>query len=255
MASRKYLWETRKSLIDRSLNYGRPLIRKFLEESGPLASVLDMGAGSGDDLQIARDLNPKAKLYGVDNLPVAMKNLRKRGIQVLPLNIERDPLPLKDISIDAVIQNQILEHAKELFWILHEATRVLKVGGSLIVGIPNLASLHNRFLLICGRSPTVIKTLSAHVRGFTKHDFNVFIHEVWPGGYRLEGFGGANFYPFPPFLAKPLAKLFATFSWGIFFRLVKQKPYKGEFLEYLRLNPFETNFYTGPKRSIKRGGR
>src|SRR5258708_2632331 len=53
------------NLIDRSLNYGRPLIRKFLQAAGPLVSVLDMGAGSRHELQIAQDLNPQTQLYSV----------------------------------------------------------------------------------------------------------------------------------------------------------------------------------------------
>ncbi len=148
--------------------------------------------------------------------------------------------------MDAVILNQVLEHTKEIFWIAHEATRVLKPGGSLIVGVPNLASLHNRALLLLGRQPTSIKTLSAHVRGFTKGDVLAFLEGVFPGGYSLEGFGGSNFYPLPGVLARPMARMFPGMAWGIFFRLVKRRPYQGEFLRYLERHPLETNFRTRP---------
>lgn len=100
--------------------------------------------------------------------------------------------------------NQIFEHVKEVFWILHEVTRVLKKGGSLIVGVPNLASLHNRFLLLLGAQPTSIQNDSAHLKGFTKSDFKKLLQSGFNGGYKLEGFAGSNFYPFPPLLAKPL---------------------------------------------------
>jgi len=229
-------------VIDRSLNYGRAWISRFLAEAGPLHSVLDLGAGSGHDLLAARVVAPKCRLLGVETLPPAQKALRSLGIQVIDRDLETDRLPLKDASQDVVMLNQVLEHTKEIFWIHQEATRVLKPGGSLIVGVPNLASLHNRFLLLCGRQPTAIKPLSAHVRGFTKHDYMGFLNGAYPGGYELAGYGGSNFYPFPGFLAKPLARLYPNMAWGIFFRLVKRGPYHNEFVDYLKKNPLETNY-------------
>ena len=53
-----------------------------------------------------------------------------------------------------MIANQILEHTKEVFWIWHEIARVLAPQGQLILGVPNLASAHNRLLLLLGRQPT-----------------------------------------------------------------------------------------------------
>jgi SAM-dependent methyltransferase len=233
-------------VIDRSLNYGRRVVARFLAEAGPLANVLDLGAGWGDDLAAARRLHPGATLYGVETHAPAVLDLQSQGVHVLQCNLERDRLPLADASMDAVIQNQVLEHAKEVFWIIHEATRVLAVGGSMILGVPNLASLHNRVLLVAGRQPSVIKTLSAHVRGFTKPDLLGFLAGAFPGGFETADFAGSNFYPFPAPLARPLAALFPTLAWGMFFRLVKRRAYRGEFLDYLARNPLETNFYTGP---------
>ncbi len=233
-------------MIDRSLNYGRDVIRRFLAEAGPLSSVLDMGAGSGDDLSLAKSLYPRARLLGIETLPPAVRALRERGVRVISVDLERERIPLRDASMDAVVLNQVLEHVKELFWILHEATRVLKPGGSLIVGVPNLASLHNRFLLLFGRQPSPLKSLSAHVRGFTRGDLAAFLEGAWPGGYRLEGFAGSNFYPFPPVIARPLARAFPSLAWGIFFRWVKTRRYQGEFPGYLRRHPVETSFFVGP---------
>ena len=66
--------------------------------------------------------------------------------------------------------NQILEHTKEIFWILDQVSTVLKEGGHFLLGVPNLASLHNRLLLAFGRQPSPIQNNSAHVRGYTKPD-------------------------------------------------------------------------------------
>jgi hypothetical protein len=115
----------------------------------------------------------------------------------------------------------------------------------LIIGVPNLASLHNRLLLLLGKQPTPIQTNSAHIRGFTKGDILKFVDSCFPGGYELKAFGGSNFYPFPPMIARPLARFFPTMAWGIFLLLEKQRDYQREFLEYPIAQRLETNFYVG----------
>ena len=235
-------------MIDRSLNYGRDAIAEFLAQISPKNVVVDLGAGPGADLLRTRDTEPGARLVAIENDPSLVEMLRARKIETHALDIERDLLPIRDEEIDVVIANQILEHTKEIFWVMHEVTRVLNVGGSLIVGIPNLASFHNRILLAFGRQPSVIKTDSAHVRGFTRRDLVNFYETCFPNGYRLEGIRGANFYPFPPAIARPMAKMFPTMAWGLTLRFVKTRTYKGGFVHRLETAGFETNFYLGPRR-------
>jgi SAM-dependent methyltransferase len=128
---------------------------------------------------------------------------------------------------------------------LHEISRILKKGGNLIIGVPNLASLHNRLLLLLGEQPSCIQNNSAHIRGYTKKDILKLLDSCFPGGYKLKQFKGSNFYPLPSFLAKPLAHVFPDFAWSIFLRLEKQKPYNKQFLEFPVENQLETNFYLG----------
>jgi len=232
-------------MIDRSLNYGRHHIYRFLKKTGSLSRIIDVGAGHGDDLVAARVFSPNAALTAIENWPPYVEELNAKGISVYPLNIERDRIPFEDESFDAVIANQVLEHTKELFWIFHEVTRVLRMGGRFIIGVPNLAALHNRVLLALGRQPSPIKSASAHVRGFTKHDILNFVNVCFPNGYDLIGFGGSNFYPLPPFMAKPMASLFPTLAWGIFIMLEKRCPYHKQFLEFPINNKLETNYFLG----------
>lgn len=232
--------------IDRTLNYGRQHVQAFLDDASPFRRVLDLGAGTGADLELAKLASPSAERAAVEVHKPYAERLAASGIQVVKLNIERDSLPFDSNSIDVVIANQVLEHTKEVFWIFHEVTRVLPVGGKFIVGVPNLASLHNRLLLAVGRQPSPIKTASAHVRGFTKCDLLGFLEEVFPSGYALVRFGGSNFYPFPPALAKPLARVFPSFAWGIFLMLEKQRHYSGSIVRFPQERRLETNFYLGP---------
>jgi SAM-dependent methyltransferase len=246
--------EPLSGIVDRSLNYGRHQVRRFLHQVAADATttpgkgrriVVDIGAGHGDDLLLARREMPDAGLHAIEAFPPYQAELRDRGITVHELNIERDPFPWEDESVDVVIANQILEHVKELFWILHQVTRVLRRGGSLLVGVPNLASLHNRVLLALGRQPTAIQNHSAHVRGYTKRDIIQLLEICFPRGFALRGFGGSNFYPFPPLVARPLAALLPGMAWAIFLLLRKERTYAGEFLAHPVRHELETNFYLG----------
>jgi ubiquinone/menaquinone biosynthesis C-methylase UbiE len=235
-------------LIDRSLNYGRHHIQRFLHHAtgiSPVKAILDIGAGRGDDLQLARKVNPAAELHAIEVYPEYQNELREKSITVYSLNVERHPFPFSDESFDVVIANQILEHLKEIFWVLHEVSRVLQVGGFFIIGVPNLASLHNRLLLLLGKQPSCIQNHSAHVRGYTRNDLLKIFHLCYPGGFKLIKFGGSNFYPFPPLLARPLAAVLPTMAWGIFLLLQKQRPYDQDFLAYPADHQLETNFYKG----------
>jgi ubiquinone/menaquinone biosynthesis C-methylase UbiE len=108
--------------------------------------VLDIGAGSGRDFGIARAVERNARLHAVEIRP--QPSLLDLVPEPIAIDIEHSRLPFDDESIDLIIANQTLEHTKEIFWIMHEITRVLKVGGHFILGMPNVASLHNRGLLL-----------------------------------------------------------------------------------------------------------
>jgi SAM-dependent methyltransferase len=232
-------------MIDRSLNYGRSLILKFLKSAGKYLTVLDIGAGHGDDLMLAKEVNPKAVLHAIELHPEYVHQLAQKSVIVHPINIEKDPFPFPDGSMDLIIANQVLEHTKEVFWIFHEVSRTLPVGGHFILGVPNLAAFHNRVLLAVGRQPSPIKTHSAHVRGFTKGDILRFLESCFPGGYKLRAFAGSNFYPFPALIARPAAWMFPTLAWGIFFLFEKRREYKSEFLDFPVNEQLETNFHLG----------
>ena len=233
-------------MVDKSLNYGRHNIRGFLQNIGSFQSVLDLGAGQGDDLMIAKEIAPSARLYALEGYPPYVDILTRQGIEVFNFDLERERFPFEDESLDVIMVNQVMEHVKDVYWILHEVSRVLKKGGHFIVGVPNLASLHNRFMLLLGRQPSTIRNDSAHVRGYTKGDFMNLMNSGFPNGYELAAFKGSNFYPFPPFLAKPLAEMLPSMGVGIFMSLRKTRSYEGRgYLVYPIEQRLETKFYLG----------
>lgn len=233
-------------------NYGRKIIVSWacrdLTNSGEKIRVLDVGLGKGNDvLNIRAALKEKeALLFGVECYGPNITAARVAGITVFDIDIEHGSIPVEDGFFDVVICNQTAEHLKEIFWAFSEMHRVLKKGGALIVGVPNLAALHNRFLLSIGEQPTCVETLGPHVRGFTNPSFKRFI--TCDGFFQITDFKGANFYPFPSKISKVLSWLFPTFSVILFFRMKKtDKP--GRFTEVLEKRFFETPFYKGTENS------
>jgi len=144
--------------------------------------------------------------------------------------------------MDLIVANQIIEHTKEIFWIFSEIVRVLKPGGACIVGVPNLASFHNRIALLLGMQPTTIELLGPHVRGITAPSFKNFI--TYGNYFQVSATTGANFYPFPSPMGTYLAKTFPALSVCLFFILIRTGK-NGSFLEVLDDNFYETPFFRG----------
>jgi len=237
-------------MVDRSLNYGRDVIARFVRGLDVTVAV-DLGPGHGDDMRIVRAAHPGARAVGLESFGPYAEQLRSMGFDVASIDLERDRLPFDDATVDLIVANQIFEHVKEIFWILHECARVLRVGGSLVIGVPNLAAFHNRLLLAIGRQPSQLKNWSAHVRGFSKADLVETIDKPFPGGFVLRDVAGANFYPFPGPLAKPLARLWPGGAWGLFARFEKVLPYGGSYLRWPVEQTLETNFFLGPDSSVR----
>ena len=157
------------------MNYGRHILKnwaiKHVEDKDlKNINILDIGVGGGDDLlSIKNNLstNIDVHLKGLDCRSVNIEKCKLHGIRVDKVNLEYDTFPYADNQFDIVIANQILEHTKEVFWIISEISRVSKNNSIIVIGVPNLGSFHNRIALLLGMQPTCIEPLSAHVRGFT----------------------------------------------------------------------------------------
>jgi SAM-dependent methyltransferase len=232
---------------DRGVARGRIIIRQFLRKTGRINAVLDVGCGTGGDLITAGELFPGARLYGIEMATSGAVAQETSGARIYSINAEREPFPLANESVDVVLSNQFLEHTRELFWILHESSRVLKTGGHLIVGVPNLASLHNRLLLLLGFQPTSINNCSDHVRGFTRRDMAAFLNKCFTGGYVLTDFKGSGFYPFPRRVADALSAALPSMAVRMFLMFRKTAAYNREFLEYPLRHQLGRYFFTGPR--------
>ena len=228
--------------IDKSLNWGREIVRETsrdLNLSGQ-SIVVDVGAGLGYDLSIIHSEYPLVTCHAIDYLEDRRTYFEHRGMVYHSINIEHESFPFSTSSVDLIIINQVLEHCKELFWIFHEVSRVLRIGGHVLIGVPNLASLHNRILLLFGMQPTCIQVGSAHIRGFTHAGLCSFVVGTAPQVYVQTKFVGGNFYPFPRAIARFLSHYLPNLSVSIFVVFRKTGNYSGEFL--VATDGLETNF-------------
>lgn len=211
------------------LNYGRDIIAAWVDEfsrghNGSGLKVLDIGCGPGDDLlnikNVLGENGISPDLFGVEIYPEYIVAAKTKGIEVAALDMEKDPLPWPNDFFDIIIINQVLEHTKEIFWILSQANRALKSGGLLIIGVPNLAAWHNRILLLLGRQPSCTKVLSAHVRGFTKKDLLGALTKY--GGFSFWRYAGSNLYLLPRPVSIFLSRLFPALATTFFLALKKK---------------------------------
>ncbi len=106
----------------------------------PVAShdvVLDVGCGSGN---LTFHVGAVSRLaIGLDPSQGAARYCHGRSAdpRCAFAVAEGEALPLADRSVDAVLLVEVVEHLERPEAVLHEAHRVLKVGGRLLVTTPN----------------------------------------------------------------------------------------------------------------------
>lgn len=75
------------------------------------------------------------------------------NVEVLLLDIERESIPHPDNFCDTAIPIDVIEHFVDPIAPLIEIHRVLKPGGHLLIGIPNIAKWTRRIKLLFGHFP------------------------------------------------------------------------------------------------------
>jgi len=194
----------------------------ILQNVPKAANLLDIGCADGaKTIQYANALSvPLDRVYGIEIEPEYAK-LAEKHFKISKVNLEHDILPFQDQEIEVIICNQVLEHLKNISLPLSEMDRVIKVGGYLIIGIPNLAALHNRFFILFGKQPMCNIITGPHIRCFTHNGFLKFIKQNT--NFKLQLINAATLYPFPYPIVQHCAKYFPGLSSYTFYLLKKIK--------------------------------
>ncbi len=110
---------------------------RFLPKVGPRDWLLDVGCGDGSFLERVVSIGWAAA--GVDFDPVAIKNAKKRGLDVRLGGIEVFSDRLAQFS--AITMSHVIEHVTDPIATLEKALELLKPSGTLYLDTPNIDSI------------------------------------------------------------------------------------------------------------------
>lgn len=206
-------------------------------------NILDVGCSKGVDLinikKALKEKKYKVNCFGIDGNVGYLKIAQELGIKTHQLDLEKDKLPFPNNFFSIIIANQVLEHLKQIFWVMSEIHRVLQKNSILIIGVPNLASLHDRLILLAGMQPSTIKVVGPHVRGYTIKGLKEFVEL---DSFFIVSKVASTVLDFcPPVLSRKILHLFPSFGNLIYLKCRKTAK-NGNFSDVLKTRKFETNY-------------
>ena len=114
--------------------FARPLHARILEAVGDPSSVLDVGCGTGALLAAIGARWPKAALAGIDAAPGMAAVARTRLPSADVREGTAEALPWPDGAFDLVVTSLSFHHWRDQARGIREAARVLRPGGSFLLG-------------------------------------------------------------------------------------------------------------------------
>ncbi|OGL65706.1 hypothetical protein A3B21_00185 [Candidatus Uhrbacteria bacterium RIFCSPLOWO2_01_FULL_47_24] len=129
---------------DPSANYFTPIWDEVCAEVS-FSSILDIGCGNGLFTTALKKRFP-CTLFGVDGSTYALEGAKKSGFDDVRLvkDLSSQSLPFLDGKFDMIVCKDVLEHLLDPEYLVSEMVRVVKVGGYLLVQVPNHFSLYGR---------------------------------------------------------------------------------------------------------------
>ena len=144
---------------------------ELLPEQG---RVLDLGCASGGLLALLR---PRASYAAGLELSATAARAAAQVADVVVQGALQDPeLPFEDGSFDLVVLADVLEHLPDPPAALRRAIGWARLGGAILVSVPNVAHWQARLTLLRGRWPAEERGTfdASHLRWFT----HVSLHEL-----------------------------------------------------------------------------
>lgn len=190
---------------------------------------LEIGAGSGNVALSVLDRYDELVLTELSSLRAErLKDLFKKTkkVRIIRHNVETDSLDYSDNYFDVVVLIDVIEHIYDPIAVLKKIYLLLKPGGYLLIGTPNIAKYTRRMKLLFGIFPSTAsldegllcydkKTRSnlydeGHLHYFTFRSLSKLCTE-WCGFIRVEWFGYGNWKSVrsPYFLCRCLPTIFS----------------------------------------------
>ncbi|WP_433601942.1 class I SAM-dependent methyltransferase [Nocardia sp. CA-135953] len=98
-------------------------------------TVLEAGSGEGYGANMIADV--ATDVIGLDYDISAVEHVRARYPRVEMIQGNLAALPLDDVSVDVVVNFQVIEHLWDQSQFIRECLRVLRPGGELLISTPN----------------------------------------------------------------------------------------------------------------------
>jgi len=115
--------------------------------------LLDIGCGFGGLSKLVGESIGAAEIHGLDIDPEVVDEARSKGVEAVLVDVAEAALPYPDEHFDVVMTLGIMDQLPAFDGLLREINRVLAPGGHVLVSLPNLASWHNRIMLLLGYQP------------------------------------------------------------------------------------------------------
>jgi SAM-dependent methyltransferase len=161
------------------------LMKKYYSNQSDEEVIVDLGSKDGIFVPVINSIFPLKKIHIVDYGEKSAEFLAmKSSKEVISftkhyLNLEKDPLPFGDKSVDVVFFCEILEHL--LYDSMHvflEINRVLKHNGILFISTPNLNSLRAIQSILMGNNPNLFTPYKEFEKIYERHNREFTIKEV-----------------------------------------------------------------------------
>lgn len=166
----------------------RPIVSPLRESIG-CDRLLDIGCGFGGLSRYLGEWLGISEIHGVDVDSAALAEASEKGLTTVKVDVGSDALPYPSAYFGVVTSFGMLDYLPCFDGAVREIWRVLAPGGYAVVSLPNLASWHNRLLLLLGyqiRDVEVSREILAGCYPYYKqHDQPVgHIHTVTSGGFQ-----------------------------------------------------------------------
>ena len=159
--------------------------------------ILDIGCGDGIFASILFDRKIDT---GIDPNPIEISRCAKQHAYNELIECTGDQIPRADCSYKTVISNSVLEHIPDLIPVLKEVYRVLNVGGSFYITIPNAnfekASVISRLLDYLGLNSQQDK-FNKFYNQFWQH-YNCYEVDGWKKLFEECGYKVADYKEYNP---------------------------------------------------------
>lgn len=145
--------------INRLDLYASPVNQELVNRSigFRITRILDVGAGSGNNIRALRKLHPPAHISALTCSPLEAEYLKRvadmtvlADLNQLTTDASWEALGLEAGSFDLILLSHVLEHLAEPHQLLSRVSSLLSPGGLILIALPNICHWRTRLQISRG---------------------------------------------------------------------------------------------------------